>query len=141
MTDIKYQAGELLEVLLSSDCSCEEYDDVTDQSYPADYCVGCYEDGKFQVEAMLFEWGERTGFYGEYLETTSTHENWNGISLKRVVHVSELIQSLELRGDYTLYFRLDNDELTIRRTSHDEPVGASFLVKPFYIEGESDERD
>lgn len=128
-----FQANPLLEVSLSSDCTCEEYDETTDQAYPADFCFGCYEDNKAFVEHMFLEWRERTGFTGDYVRLNGTHVSWQSISITRIVHISDVVESLELRGDFTLYFQLDNDKLSIRRTSHDEPTGAHYLVLPEYI--------
>jgi hypothetical protein len=138
---IQFQANPLLEVSLTSDCNCEDYDDLTHTSYPADFCSGCYEDDKAMVEHMVFEWKDRTGFAGNYVRVNGTHVSWQGISITKVVHLSDLVEVLEVRGDYTLYFQLDNDKLSIRRTSHDEPTGAYFLVQPEYIMEDNDEQN
>jgi hypothetical protein len=131
---IIFQGNRLFETTLKSDCSCEDYDAEFDAWYSAEDCTGCYEDGKFEVEAMLLEWKDRVGFMGEYVRVNGSHVSWQSISITRVVHISDLVESLEIRGDFSLYFRLDNDELSIIRTSHDEPTGAYFLVKPEYQE-------
>lgn len=119
----------LLESVITNNCSCEEYDETTDTSYPTDFCVGCYEHSVFEAEAIMFEWRRRNFYEGEYVMVRATNLTWQSISINKVVHLEKLIDLLKINGDYTLYVQLDGNTLTIRRTSHDEPTGAFFDVQ------------
>jgi len=124
---------QLLEVVMSTDCTCEEYDEITDTSYPADWCIGCWEDNKFIVESMVFEWRRRNNYDGDYVGVDVERMLWTNISLKTAIPLEKLFDFLSLKGDYTLYFKLDDKTLTVRRTSHDEPMGAYFLIRPLEV--------
>lgn len=124
----------LLESVITTECSCEDYDETTDTSYPSDFCYGCYEQAVFEAQAIMFEWRRRNFYQGEYVMVRATNVNWEAITINKVVHLEKLIDLLKLRGDYTLYIQLDGRDLTIRRTSHDEPTGAFFDIQ--FIEDE-----
>ena len=130
---------QLLEVVMSTDCTCEEYDDTTDTSYPADWGSGCWEDNKFVVEALLCEWRRRNGYESDYVDVDVEHMLWTNVSLKTAIPLDKIFDFLSLRGDYTLYFKLDDKTLTVRRTSHDEPTGAYFLVRALEVGDFDDE--
>jgi hypothetical protein len=119
----------LLESVITTSCSCEDYDEENDMSYPSDFCVGCYEQSVFEAEAIMFEWRRRNFYQGEYALVRATNLNWDSISINKVVHLEKLVDLLKLKGEYTLYIQLDGRDLTIRRTSHDEPTGAFFDVQ------------
>jgi hypothetical protein len=120
----------ILEAVVSTSCTCEDYDDINDISYPAEFCFGCYESDKFQAEALLFEWARVNHHEGEFIQVEATEMFWTRISLTRVIPMEKLFDFLTLNGDYTLYFKLEGNSLTVRRTSHDEPTGASFIITP-----------
>jgi hypothetical protein len=118
----------LLESVITTECSCADYDETTDTSYPSDFCNGCYEQSVFEAEAIMFEWRRRNFYEGEYVLVQASHLTWESIRINKVVHLENLITLLKLKGEYTLYVQLDGKDLTIRRTSHDEPTGAFFDV-------------
>jgi hypothetical protein len=97
-------------------------------SYPSDFCSGCYEQAVFEAEAIIFEWRRRNYYVGEYVVVRATNLTWQNISIDKVVHLEQLITLLKINGEYTLYVQLDGNQLTVRRTSHDEPTGAFFDV-------------
>lgn len=120
----------LIEVKLSTECCCEDYDETNDVSYPSDFCYGCYDDDKNEVDVLLLDWAQRNHHEGEFVKVAGSEMLWTRISLTRVIPLENLVDYLALNGDYNLYFKLDGKELTVLRTSHDEPTGASFIVTP-----------
>lgn len=120
--------NQVIETVLSTSCTCIEYDDITDQYYPADFCDGCYESTKFAIEALVFTWAERNEYTNDVVLVSSEACLWNNIKISRVIDSDRLVEFLSLNGEYTLYVQLDDKTLSVRRTSHDEPTGAYFSV-------------
>lgn len=112
---------------ITSDCTCENYDEDTNTSTPSDECFGCYADDRdnFQYEILnpwleANEWDEDTIIY-----VFSGNMNWNQVAGWTNIRAREVVDALTLNGDYTLRYKLDGKDLTCVRSSHDE-MGANF---------------
>lgn len=123
---------------ISSDCSCEHYDEDTDTSSPSDECFGCFSDDKenFKYE-ILAPWLEANGWDEDtVVYVFSANMNWNRVAGWTNVYAREAIDCLTLNGDFTLRYKLDGKDLTCVRSSHDEH-GALFT----FSEAQKDYRD
>lgn len=123
---------------LTSDCTCEIYDEDTDTSSPSDECFGCWEDEKDNFKYTILQpwldangWNEDTVVY-----VFSGNMNWNKVAGWTNVYASQVIDCLTLNGDFTLRYKLDGKDLTCVRSSHDE-LGALFT----FSEAQKDYRD
>jgi hypothetical protein len=128
----------VIEFELSSDCSCEAYDEDTDTSTPSNECFGCFEEDKdnFKYE-VLNPWLEANGWNTESLVYVfSGNMNWNQVAGWTNIYANQVIDCLTLNGDFTLRYKLDGKDLTCVRSSHDE-FGALFTFsKGEVYEGE-----
>lgn len=128
----------VIEFELSSDCSCEVYDEDTDTSSPSDYCYGCFDEDKdnFKYEIMN-PWLEANGWNTDSLVYVfSGNMNWNRVAGWTNIYASQVIDCLTLNGDFTLRYKLVGKDLTCVRSSHDE-LGALFTFsKGEVYEGE-----
>jgi hypothetical protein len=125
---------------LTSDCTCEVYDDETGESTPATECLGyCFDDMREDVENLIQDWLDGPSFEGFTVEVTYSGVNWNRLSGKggwEPESVKEVWQALTLDGDYTLRFKLLSDGiLEVVRSSHDE-LGAYHALRLIEKEGE-----
>jgi hypothetical protein len=129
---------EIREFEISSDCSCEVYDEDTDTSSPSDECFNCFADDKdnFKYE-ILQPWLEANGWDEDtVVYVFSGNMNWNRVAGWTNVYAKEAIDCLTLNGDFTLRYKLDGKNLTCVRSSHDEH-GALFT----FSEAQGDYRD
>jgi hypothetical protein len=128
----------VIEFELSSDCSCEVYDEDTDTSTPSNECFGCFDEDKdnFKYE-VLNPWLEANGWNTESLVYVfSGNMNWNQVAGWTNIYANQVVDCLTLNGDFTLRFKLDGKDLTCVRSSHDE-YGALFTFsKGEVYEGE-----
>lgn len=128
---------EIREFEISSDCSCEYYDD-EDNLVPSNECFGCFSDDKdnFKYE-ILRPWLEANGWDEDtVVYVFSANMNWNKVAGWTNVYAREAIDCLTLNGDFTLRYKLDGKNLTCVRSSHDEH-GALFT----FSEAQEDYRD
>lgn len=117
----------VVEFELTSDCTCESWDEDTDTSSPSDECFGCWTDDKLNFKyEILKPWLEANGWDEDtVIYVFSGNMNWNKVAGWTNVRASEVVDCLTLNGDFTLRFKLENDTLTCVRSSHDE-MGALF---------------
>jgi hypothetical protein len=122
---------------ITSDCTCEIYDEDTDTSKPSDYCYGCWEDEKdnFKYE-ILNPWLEANGWDEDTIVYVfSGNMNWNKVAGWTNIRASEAIDCLTLNGDFTLRYELNGKDLTCVRSSHDE-YGALFTFSEAKVDTE-----
>lgn len=119
---------------LSSDCSCEYYDD-EDNLVPVGYgeCFGCWTDSvDYFTEEVLWKYLEAHNLHNDAtLRVDVANLGWDRRSGFTYTPASSLISKLTLNGDFTLrvYLSPDRKTLEIVRSSHDE-MGARFVVTP-----------
>lgn len=121
-----------LRATITTDCTCEVYDEDTDTSVPSDSCYGCWEDNQEDFKYnVLPEWVRHHGIADdEDIVVWSEAMLWDRRSGYAVCKLDTLTETLGLRGEYRLDFEFDSEtgNLTCTRYSHDEPTGASFRV-------------
>lgn len=119
-----------IEASVSTECSCEDYNEDTAKYLPSDECFGCHEDSKYYAEAVLLEWRSRTFPERERVKIVGTNMLWTRVSGWMTADFDRVIESLGLeRADYRLVFKLKGNDLTVMRYSHDEPTGATFYLE------------
>ncbi|NBV01206.1 MAG: hypothetical protein EBS31_07210 [Burkholderiaceae bacterium] len=125
--DIVAEVVEVIEFEMTSECTCEVFDEDTDSSYPSAECFGCWDDDKDNFRfAVVNPWLERNGWDDDTLiYVFSGNMNWNRVAGWTNIRASEVIDALTLRGDFRLRYKLDGKQLTCVRSSHDE-MGALF---------------
>ena len=122
---------EFVEVVISSDCTCVDIDEETGEERPAETCWDCGPDSieNFNSE-ILDPFIERNNLDREAtLKVYGKHVTWQRVSFEGGgLVVGKLADGGfgTLNGDFRLYWRLTGKDLTLRRTSHDEPMGAEF---------------
>lgn len=124
------------EFVLTSDCICEDWDEDSQTSRPADYCFGCWDTEKenFRLD-ILDPWLDRNDWDEDTLiYVSSQNMGWNHVAGWTNVRAGEVLDCLTLRGDFTLRFKLDGKTLTCVRSSHDE-LGARFTFAEAQAEG------
>jgi len=132
---------ETKEMTLTTTCSCEFYDEETDTSKPAEYCYGdCYtEDLEYYTEAFLNPWLEAKAIMADSpVRIEGSAMGWQRRSGYKDTSARAIIDSLSFDGDWTLVIRYDGNDLSFVRYSHDEPTGASFIVVPVSLDGETE---
>jgi hypothetical protein len=110
-------------IVLSNSCECEDGD-----------CYGdaCYIPIKEDFEEAIFtEFLERNNS-PRYLKIQGRAMGWQRRSGYKIIEANfnALFDSLTFSGDWTLKITLAGDSLTIVRSSHDEPTGATFTIEP-----------
>ena len=121
---------ELIEI--SSHCICLDYD-----GNPSNDCWDCYQDAKDNLHYTIVNWlGENNASTNAIVEIQGKNMTWERLDGTAEVNANSILSTLELdRADYRIEFKLDGKELTAKRWSHDEPMGASFT---FSIQKEQD---
>jgi hypothetical protein len=102
------------------------------------YCE-CWEDNKEDTLACLTQWLIRNG-EPEGVLIAGAAMTWlrrTGHKLERNNNTGKLAQqileALAINGEFILKLSLEGKELTARRSSHDEPTGASFVLRPVNV--------
>lgn len=111
-------------VQVTTDCLCMDYD-----GNPNDECWGCYEDSKENLHQLIINWlGENDAASDVSILIEGRGMTWQGLDGTVMVNANTILSSLALDrgGEYRLEFYQDGKELTAKRWSHDEPMGASF---------------
>lgn len=131
------EASDVIEYEMTSECSCESWDDDTDTSSPSSECFGCWDDDKDNFRfAVVNPWLERNGWDNDTLiYVFSGNMNWNRVAGWTNIRASEVLDALTLRGDFRLHYKLEGKQLTCVRSSHDE-LGAMFTFS-LATEGEN----
>ena len=117
---------------ITNSCTCTE-EDGTDSLE----CWGCWTDNLAWLQEFILDPWIQAHNLSEYSEVIieSKAMNWDRRAGFTTCFPDKIVERLGLNGDYTLTFRLENDNsLTCLRTSHDEPTGSSFTISP-YLEG------
>lgn len=116
---------------LSSDCSCESYDD-NDNLVPSNECFGCYDDDKALLVEALDSWIAELELSHIQLEGKGIGWRRNYDSFILDANSEELIKALQIRGDFRIEVEIPDEDadhdLNAKRYSHDEPMGASFYI-------------
>ena len=116
---------------ISTDCTCEYYDD-NEELQPHAECYGCYDEDKDFVINELEEWLGRNNV--EAVEVVANGMGWRNTSAIAWLPAdsARIYALLTLNGDFRLVFKWDKeDKLSVTRYSHDEPVGtAPFEITP-----------
>jgi hypothetical protein len=126
---------EVIKAELSSDCSCEEYDEETGESKLDEQgevvmsivCFGCYDDDKTYIQdEIITTWVERNEWQMDTpILVNGKRMTWQGIGGHAHTTPERLIDTLSLNGDFILRFTLTGNTLEVVRASHDE-FGALF---------------
>ena len=125
------------ETELNSSCVCEYYDEANVLQV-SEECFGCWQDALEDLEhAILLPWLKLTDAdNGDYVVARGENVGWRRLSgmvsfeLDYDDIVDDLVGWFSLDGDFRLSFRLDDaGVLTVRRGSHDEPMGAYFDLR------------
>jgi hypothetical protein len=118
-----------LQYELSSNCSCETYDEDTDTSTPSNECWGCYDDDLGNIKHdLLNKWISANEFELDTpIKIIGSGMTWRGVSGYKITTPEHLVSSLTGDYDYILRFYANADYTTLKvvRSSHDE-FGASF---------------
>ena len=117
-------------VSVTTDCLCGEGDTDT----LTEYCSGeCYEWQKEDVFALLGEWQLLNNVdEDDIIRINASSVGWQGRSGYKDTDILELHGALSLNGDFKIEWYLENNELTARRWSHDEPVGTGLFTFEIY---------
>ena len=125
---------------ITNTCVCVEMDDngdeMTDSSgYPvwAKACYGCFEDNLGNLTFnILHPWLNALGLDADetVLLLNGSNMGWlnrYGVIMARATSPA-IIRAMSINGEYRIEFLLSDDkrEMSARRSSHDEPMGARF---------------
>lgn len=120
------------EATLTNTCDCEVWDEVTDTYSQSPACYGCWDDDLEQACYLINNWLELSNISDDY---DAVKINGSGLTWQRLDgykltdgNANDILEALQIRGDYTISLTLENGKLTATRYSHDEPTGASFTI-------------
>jgi hypothetical protein len=118
---------------VTTNCTCEKYDEDTDSYEPSDYCYGdCWDYQWEDTSELILEWSKYWDTNGIRIEGSGM--TWQGLSGYTELSFSEPEQALRaftIDGDFILEVSVDDDgQLSVRRFSHDEPMGCSMVGLP-----------
>ncbi len=134
----------VIEVEVNSSCVCVAYDDYGNEVEAGD-CYGCFDDSLEDLEySILLPWLKaQDADNGDYIVVRGSNVGWMRVSGEATLELDyddvldDLVKWFGLNGDFRLTFKLADGEFTVRRGSHDEPMGAYFdlrLVKAERVE-------
>jgi hypothetical protein len=114
---------------VSTDCQCENED-----GSMAEECFGdCYEWQKEGVFELLGMWYLANGIEeDDPILIENDKMTWRNVGGYKWTTPMELDGALSLDGDFRLEWYLEENELTARRWSHDEPVGTGLFTFTHY---------
>jgi hypothetical protein len=122
---------------LTTNCECTFYNDETDEIEPVTECDGeCFTMDKESSLELVEQWLERNGNPEAALISGAkmTWQSLSGYAIERNTNseklAEQILNALMLNGDFTITLELTGKDLTARRASHDEPMGASFTITP-----------
>jgi hypothetical protein len=126
----------VVEVELTSSCVCEVFDE-HENAFPSDECFNCWSDSLEDLGRDVLEpWLDaHKAEDGDYVVIDGENVGWlrrSGsfeLEVNRDAFESEVLNVLTFDGDFRLVFRLVGDVLSVRRASHDEPMGASCVFR------------
>ncbi len=125
MTTIEKQTASV-----TTDCQCTNEDGTPME----DNCYGeCYEWQKEDVFTLLGEWQLANGVdESDPILIEVDKIGWTNASAYKWTTMLELDRALSLDSDFRIEWYLENNELTARRWSHDEPVGTGLFTFTHY---------
>jgi hypothetical protein len=127
---------------LSTTCTCENYDEETGETTDSEFCYGCWEDEKSNLQYSIIEpWlAEQTIDSNDLLRINGSNMGWLHTSGWTYCPptVDGILNALSINSDYTLRFTLEGTNLTVIRSSHDE-FAARFDITVQPISAESDD--
>jgi hypothetical protein len=113
---------------LSSNCICEEED------YRDRGCDGwaCYQPIKDDFEENIFPEFLARNNNPLFVKITGKAMGWQRLTGHAIIPADfdRLFDALTINGDWTLRIKLEGNVLTVVRSSHDEPTGATFTIEP-----------
>jgi hypothetical protein len=114
----------------TTNCECIDYDEETGTETPAQYCREyCHEDNKEWCLELIQDWLEKNN-NPQAILITGKNLTWQHLSGFKIVSPEDILNALIIDGEFTISLTLEGKELTARRSSHDEPTGASFVIAP-----------
>ena len=124
-------------VEVTSDCVCTMFDEETYLEVPSDFCDGCYSESlELLEELIILPWLKQVDAdNGDYVVARGENVGWMRLTgmVSFEVDYDDIVQDLvgwfSLNGDFRLSFKLEDGVFTVRRSSHDEPWGASFVLE------------
>ena len=123
------EESEVVEYKLDTDCLCEVYEEETDTYKPSENCYGdCWQEqiDNFQ-HIILDQWLTAKGWDTDTpIRIVGKGMGWQRRSGYKNSTPEKMIEDLAFGSDFRLYFEFDGEDLTCRRTSHDEPTGSHF---------------
>lgn len=123
---------DVMTATVSTDCTCEDYNEELGEFVPMEYCYGdCYEMQKEDVFYVIGEWQKLNEIdEDDLIRINGTRIGWQSRSGYKDTDILELDGALALNGDFRITWTLDipNKKLTASRSSHDEPMGANFEI-------------
>jgi hypothetical protein len=116
---------------VTTDCLCENEDGT-----PQEYCDNCYEWQKEDVFHLLGLWQVAKGIdESDPILIEVDKLGWRNASAFKWTTMLELDGALALDGgDFRIEWYLEDNTLTARRWSHDEPVGTGLFTFTHYKE-------
>jgi hypothetical protein len=113
---------------LSNNCSCDDIEEGCDGDV-------CYFPIKEDFEEAIFAEFLKRNDNPNYLKVAGKKVGWRGVSGYTVIKADfkELFEAMTFNGDWTLRITLADTNLSIVRSSHDEPMGAPHTITPFKV--------
>ncbi len=119
---------------ITTDCTCDNYNDETDTFEPSDYCYG---------DCSSWSWEDAIGLiasWAKHWDTNAVRIEGTGMTWQRLSGYTELIfdnepkrvlEAFTIGGDFTLQISVDElGQLSVLRFSHDEPTGCRMVALP-----------
>ena len=109
-----------------------ECDSCQSPTTPANYCDGfCYESDREFAKGLFDTWLSNNGKPNS-IKVSGKNVGWRNLSGYDIVEAdfNKLFEYLILNGEWTLDITANDTEFSIRRSSHDEPTGASYIISP-----------
>jgi hypothetical protein len=129
---------------ITNGCICVETDQDTGEvvvdkdgdEVPSAYCFGCYDEEVENLDYCLVnEWREHHGIdkdtklvvLGEGMFWT----NVSGWTIAKNATAQAIVEAMDINTEWRIDFRLEDNELSAVRYSHDEPTGTGrFRFRP-----------
>lgn len=119
---------------VTSECTCEYYDDETDTFTPTSDCYGdCFDMAWDDATDLIAQWAK-------HWDTNAVRIEGVDMTWQRLRGYTELIfdnepkrvvEAFTIGGDFTLQISVDElGQLSVRRFSHDEPTGCRMVALP-----------
>lgn len=120
---------ETLTASVTTECICHEEDGIDE------VCFGdCYEMQKEDVSYLISKWQELHSITeDDTILVIGKGMGWQSLSGWKETNILKLDGALALDGDFRIEWSLEENHLTARRWSHDEPTGSAtfeFVVNP-----------